>query len=90
MIKIKNLTSRNFLSVGAVTQAVNFDRGDLTLVLGENLDLGGDDNGSRNGVGKCVGINTIVKLRDSVTGEAFEITIGELYAAMEQQSREQL
>ena len=52
MLKIKTLTSKNFLSVGNVTQAISFDRTDLTLVLGENLDLGGDDNGSRNGTGK--------------------------------------
>ena len=50
MIRIKNLTVKNFMSVGNVTQAIDFDRRDLTLVLGENLDLGGD--GSRNGTGK--------------------------------------
>ena len=50
MIVIKNITLRNFLSIGAVTQAVNFDSKDLTLILGENLDLGGD--GARNGTGK--------------------------------------
>jgi DNA repair exonuclease SbcCD ATPase subunit len=57
MIKIKNLTVRNFMSVGNATQAVNFDRQDLTLVLGENLDLGGD--GSRNGTGKTTIINAL-------------------------------
>jgi DNA repair exonuclease SbcCD ATPase subunit len=57
MIKIKNLTARNFMSVGNSTQAVNFDRQDLTLVLGENLDLGGD--GSRNGTGKTTIINAL-------------------------------
>ena len=50
MILIKNITLRNFLSIGAVCQAVNFNRQDLTLILGENLDLGGD--GARNGTGK--------------------------------------
>lgn len=50
MILLKNITLRNFLSIGAVTQAVNFDRQDLTLILGENIDLGGD--GARNGTGK--------------------------------------
>jgi DNA repair exonuclease SbcCD ATPase subunit len=50
MIKLKNITLRNFLSIGQVTQAVSFDRQDLTLILGENLDLGGD--GARNGTGK--------------------------------------
>ena len=57
MIKIKNLTVRNFMSVGAQTQAIDFDRGQLTLVLGENLDLGGDDSGARNGTGKTTIIN---------------------------------
>ena len=56
-IKIKNLTVRNFMSVGAQTQAIDFDRGQLTLVLGENLDLGGDDSGARNGTGKTTIIN---------------------------------
>jgi DNA polymerase III delta prime subunit len=52
MIKIKDLTVKNFMSVGNQTQAVNFGREQLTLVLGENLDQGGDDSGSRNGTGK--------------------------------------
>ena len=50
MIILKNITLRNFLSIGAVTQAVDLDKKDLTLILGENLDLGGD--GARNGTGK--------------------------------------
>jgi DNA repair exonuclease SbcCD ATPase subunit len=59
MFKIKTLTVRNFMSVGNTTQAVNFDRNDLTLVLGENLDLGGDDSGARNGTGKTTIINAL-------------------------------
>jgi DNA repair exonuclease SbcCD ATPase subunit len=47
------------MSVGNSTQAVNFDRNDLTLVLGENLDLGGDDSGARNGTGKTTIINAL-------------------------------
>ena len=57
MIQIKNLTVKNFMSVGNSTQAIDFDRTDLTLVLGENLDLGGD--GSRNGTGKTTIINAL-------------------------------
>jgi DNA repair exonuclease SbcCD ATPase subunit len=57
MIQIKNLTVRNFMSVGNNTQGIDFDRQDLTLVLGENLDLGGD--GSRNGTGKTTIINAL-------------------------------
>jgi DNA repair exonuclease SbcCD ATPase subunit len=59
MFKIKDLTVKNFMSVGNTTQAVNFDRNDLTLVLGENLDLGGDDSGARNGTGKTTIINAL-------------------------------
>lgn len=47
------------MSVGNATQAVNFNRRDLTLVLGENLDLGGDDSGARNGTGKTTIINAL-------------------------------
>lgn len=57
MIKLKNLTIKNFLSVGNVTQAVRFDQHGLTLVLGNNLDLGGD--GSRNGTGKTTIVNAL-------------------------------
>ena len=59
MFKIKTLTVKNFMSVGNTTQAVDFDRRDLTLVLGENLDLGGDDSGARNGTGKTTIINAL-------------------------------
>jgi DNA repair exonuclease SbcCD ATPase subunit len=59
MFKIKDLTVKNFMSVGNATQAVHFDRRDLTLVLGENLDLGGDDSGARNGTGKTTIINAL-------------------------------
>lgn len=48
---------KNFMSIGNVTQTVRFDKHDLTLVLGHNMDLGG--NGSRNGVGKTALVNAI-------------------------------
>lgn len=56
---IKNLTVKNFMSVGNQTQAVDFEKSQLTLVLGENLDQGGDDSGSRNGTGKTTIINAL-------------------------------
>lgn len=59
MLKIKSLSVKNFMSVGNATQAIDFDRQDLTLVLGENLDLGGDDSGARNGTGKTTIINAL-------------------------------
>ena len=59
MIRIKDLTVKNFMSVGNQTQAVDFNKEQLTLVLGENLDQGGDDTGSRNGTGKTTIINAL-------------------------------
>lgn len=59
MFKINKLSVKNFMSVGNATQGIDFDRKDLTLVLGENLDLGGDDSGARNGTGKTTIINAL-------------------------------
>ena len=57
MITIKNIAIKNFMSVGNVTQSINFIDKDLVLVLGENLDMGGND--SRNGVGKSTIVNAL-------------------------------
>lgn len=59
MLRLKNITVKNFMSVGAQTQAVDFDQDHLTLVLGVNLDLGGTDSGERNGTGKTTIINAL-------------------------------
>ena len=56
MILFKSLTIKNFMSVGNITQGIKFNN-DLTLVLGENLDLGA--NGSRNGTGKTTIVNAL-------------------------------
>jgi DNA repair exonuclease SbcCD ATPase subunit len=57
MIHIKNITMKNFLSVGAVTQSMEFDTPGLTLMLGENLDQGGAD--AKNGCGKSACISAL-------------------------------
>ena len=59
MLTIRDLTVKNFMSVGNHTQAVNFAGKNLVLVIGENMDLGGDDAGARNGTGKTTIINAI-------------------------------
>ena len=59
MLIIKDLTVKNFMSVGNSTQAIRFDNKHLILVLGENMDLGGDDAGARNGTGKTTIINAL-------------------------------
>jgi DNA repair exonuclease SbcCD ATPase subunit len=56
-LTLNGLTIKNFMSIGNVTQSINFSKDDLVLVLGENLDLGGNDN--RNGVGKSTIVNAL-------------------------------
>jgi DNA repair exonuclease SbcCD ATPase subunit len=57
MLQYHNVEIRNFLSVGTVPQTVDLTRSGFTLVLGENLDMGGQ--GNRNGVGKTTLLNAI-------------------------------
>jgi DNA repair exonuclease SbcCD ATPase subunit len=57
MLNLYGLTIKNFMSIGSVTQSINFSGSDIVLVLGENLDLGGNDN--RNGVGKSTIVNAL-------------------------------
>ena len=59
MLTIKELTVKNFMSVGNQVQAINFSNKSLVLVIGENMDLGGDDAGARNGTGKTTIINAL-------------------------------
>ena len=56
-LKLKNVTMKNFMSIGAVTQGINLEENGLTLILGDNIDQG--SNGSRNGAGKTVILHAI-------------------------------
>ena len=47
------------MSVGNQAQAIDFANKSLVLVIGENMDLGGDDAGARNGTGKTTIINAL-------------------------------
>ena len=58
MISIKTLSMRNFLSIGAVAQSLNFENQDLTMIIGENLDAGNGMTG-RVGTGKTTLIQAI-------------------------------
>jgi len=57
MLKLKNVTMKNFMSIGAVTQGINLEENGLTLILGDNIDQG--SNGARNGAGKTVILHAI-------------------------------
>tara|TARA_Y100000592_G_scaffold36833_1_gene58386 strand:+ start:947 stop:2722 length:1776 start_codon:yes stop_codon:yes gene_type:complete len=59
MLTVKELTVKNFMSVGNQAQAIDFSNKSLVLVIGENMDLGGDDAGARNGTGKTTIINAL-------------------------------
>jgi DNA repair exonuclease SbcCD ATPase subunit len=59
MITLKNLTAKNFMSIGNQVQSVNFETDNLTLIIGENLDQGGDSSGVKNGVGKSCIVNAL-------------------------------
>lgn len=59
MFKIKNLTMKNFFSIGQVTQSINFSEGNTTLIYGENIDYG---EGVRNGVGKAQPLTSKIKI----------------------------
>lgn len=56
-LRFRSVTVRNFLSFGNQEQAVSLDDDLLTVVLGENMDTGGED--SRNGAGKSAIIDAI-------------------------------
>ena len=72
MIIFKKLSWRNFLSTGDNAIEVILNKTPATLIVGSN------------GAGKCVCINTIVKVRNKQTGEVRQLTIGDLYAHAQQ------
>lgn len=57
MLKLKDLTIKNFLSVGNVTQAMRLNDAGLTLILGHNTDSNGGT--TRNGAGKSTILQAI-------------------------------
>lgn len=56
MLRLRRLTIRNFLSVGAVTQSISLDDTGLALLLGHNADKASN---SRNGAGKTTMVQAI-------------------------------
>lgn len=71
MIIFKKLRYKNFLSSGNQFTEIDFQEHHTNLVIGTN------------GAGKCVDINTKIKLRNKKTGEIIETTIGDFYASQE-------
>ena len=57
MIVLKEVTIKNFLSVGNLTQTISLNNNGVTLILGENCDLGGGE--FKNGTGKTTLVQAI-------------------------------
>jgi len=75
MINFEKVKWKNFLSTGNYFNEVSLDTHNVTVVSG------------KNGHGKCVFINTIVKVRNKHTGKIEELTIGELYERSKKQEK---
>jgi ABC-type cobalamin/Fe3+-siderophores transport system ATPase subunit len=74
MITFKKIRWRNFLSTGQQFTEIDFQKNQTNLIIGTN------------GSGKCVDINTNIRLRNKKTGEIIETTIGEFYEIQKKQN----
>ena len=60
LIIFKTLIIKNFMSIGEISQSINFNNEGMSLILGENLDMISDSqNLARNGAGKSAIINAL-------------------------------
>jgi len=74
MILFHKIRYKNFLSSSNQFTEIDFEKNQSNIIVGAN------------GNGKCVGINTKIKLRNKKTGEIIETTIGDFYALQEKQT----
>jgi len=72
MINFSVLRYKNILSTGNTFTEIKLNSSKNTLIVGNN------------GAGKCVCINTPIRIQNKKTGEIIETTIGELYAQEKQ------
>jgi len=74
MIVFHKIRYKNFLSSPNQFTEIDFEKNQTNIIVGAN------------GNGKCVGINTLIRLRNKKTGEIIETTIGNFYAIQEKQT----
>jgi ABC-type Mn2+/Zn2+ transport system ATPase subunit len=74
MLVFHKIRYKNFLSSPNTFTEIDFEKHQTNLVVGTN------------GAGKCVDINTKIKLRNKKTGEIIETTIGDFYALQEKKN----
>lgn len=75
MITFNKIRYKNILAVGNDFIELDLNRNKTTMILG------------KNGSGKCVLINTPIKIKNKVTGEILNTTIGDLYAKSDPRRR---
>lgn len=74
MIIFKTLKYKNILSTGNKMNTIELNAAKTNLLIGPN------------GQGKCVYINTPIRVRNKKTGEIFNTTIGEFYESQKKQN----
>lgn len=73
MIIFNTIRYKNLLASGNYWTQINLNDKQNTLIVGSN------------GSGKCFCINTPIRIKNSITGEIIETTIGELYESQKVQ-----
>jgi ABC-type branched-subunit amino acid transport system ATPase component len=76
MIIFNKIKYKNILSTGNKFNEIDLDVAKTSLCIG------------KNGEGKCVYINTPIKVRNIKTGEIISTTIGEFYELQEKQIKQ--
>ena len=76
MIFFTLLKYKNLLASGNYWTEIDLSGKNNTLIVGSN------------GSGKCLCINTPIRIKNSITGEIIETTIGELYETQKKQNSE--
>ena len=74
MIVFKKARAKNFLSIGNNFLEYELNSDQLTILKGTY------------GSGKCIDINTVIKLRNKITGEIIETTVGNFYDSQKKRS----
>jgi hypothetical protein len=75
MILFKTIKYKNILSTGNIFNTIDLTATKTNLLIGVNAS------------GKCVYINTPIRVRNSKTGDIFQTTIGEFYESQKKQNK---
>ena len=77
MINFKSIEVTNFMSFGQQPTVFDLSTKGSTLIIGNNTDVG-DENSSKNGVGKCHGKDTPIMMYDGTIKMVQDVCVGDL------------